>query len=97
MVTLAEFFSSNNRPAEMNQEHLSGKTVGQFMTIGSIFQHQGWAHTSELAVFFSMQEWAPTSVSAVIFNSRDGLTSVQAAFLRRSSGPIHCHWQYFYP
>ena len=23
--------------------------------------------------------------------------SVSAAFLRRSGGPIHCHWQYFYP
>jgi hypothetical protein len=92
MVTLGEFFSSNNRPAEMNQEHLSGKTVGQFMTIGSIFQHQGWAHTSVLAVFFSTKN-GPTQVYQQHFSGEvvSPFIAIGSIFVHKN-GPIQGSW-----
>ena len=60
--------------------------MGPQKCIGSILQHQEWAHAGPhkcIGSIFQHQEWAHISVLA--------------AFLRRSGGPFHCHWQYFYP
>ena len=85
--------------------------MGPHKHISSISQEKWWVHSLPSAVFLSTRTgpytrvgnishktwWAHTGVSVVFFGIRDRLTSVLATSLRWNSGPIHCHWQYFYP
>ena len=96
-MTIGSIFSTKNEPTQVYQQHFSGEVVDLFIAIGSICIHKNGPTQVYWQYFLAPRMGLCMCISSIFLHQGWAYTSVSAAFLRRSSGPIHCHQQYFYP